>query len=76
MLDENQLAEIMKAKQFEREKARALKTEKVEKFEIIRAEIGEDTVVGVKGKKTKKAKGKAKAKSKGNKEAIESDDSL
>ena len=50
----------------------ALKTEKVEKFEIIRAELGGDTEVGGRSKKSKKGKGKAK--SKGRKE--ESDGSL
>ena len=61
MLDEEQIAEIQKAKQAEREKVKARLAQKVEKFEVIHAELGGDSFKTGKGKsKSKKAKDKAK----------------
>lgn len=61
MLDEEQIAEIQKAKQAEREKVKARLAQKVEKFEVIHAELGGDQFKAGKGKsKSKKAKAKAK----------------
>jgi len=61
--------------------AQATKIEKVEKFEIIKAELGEEPGAGKKGKSKSKSKAKAKtAKAKGGgrsrKDELDSDDSF
>ena len=65
MLDEDQMAEIRKAKISEKLKILAKKAEKVDKFEMFKADIGaDDKIKGPKGKakaKAKTQKGKAKS---------------
>ena len=76
MLDEEEVAEIKKAKLVEKEKTKEIMDQKAVKgFEVIHAELGEDTKTSKSKSKKSKAK-KGKGKGRRNRDELDSDDSL